>query len=95
MNSKDALNEAIITNMFKLLVSCKFMFALEKPCSERISTLNVALYTMFHHKTSFGCRFLLFAHLRNLGPFQWKQVNKTAHTPVLAEIIEFLAASYV
>ena len=50
---------------------------------------------MFHLKNCVGCRFVVFAHLRNFGPMQCKQVYKTAHKLVLAEISEYLEGSNV
>ena len=53
------------------------------------------MYTILHLKSSVGCRFLVFPHLRNLDPVQCKQVYKTEHKLDLAEISEDLAGNNV
>ena len=57
-----------------------------------------AEFSTFHYvsyKNSVRCRLLVFAHLHNSGPLQCKQVYKTTHKLVLAEISDFLAADNV
>ena len=45
---------------------------------------------MRRDETFVGCRSLVLEHLFNLGPLQYMQVDKTAHTLVLAESSELL-----
>ena len=41
-----------------------------KPCSKRVSTLNLALQLLFRHETSVHSCFSVFAYLGPLGRLQ-------------------------